>query len=86
MEDNKDDPNTEENNEFKDHILVNAVLAFTTYGLDPGSDVNMILGETFCSEEIDTARDVIWETCHEDTYLRRRTVILQTDELVNKLR
>ena len=88
MEGNKDDSNTEENNEFKDHILVKTVLSFTTYGLDTSSDinVNMILGETFCSEEIDTARDIFGRRVMRDTYLRRRTVMLQTDELVNKLR
>ena len=66
MEGIKDYSNTETNNDSKEHILVNTVLAFITYGLDTGSDinVNMIPGKTFCSEEIDTARDVLWETCH----------------------
>ena len=67
MEGNTDDSNTEENNELKDHILVNTMLAFITYGLDTGFEVNvnMILGEIFCSEEIDTDRYVPWETCPE---------------------
>ena len=85
MEGSKDDSNTEENNEFKYHILVNTVLAFTTYGLDTASDVNvnMILGETFCSEEIDTARDVLWETCHEG-YLPEKKNRHTTDRRTGK--
>ena len=85
MEGNKYDSNTEENNEFKDHILVNTILAFTTYGLNTGSDVNvnMTLGETFCSEEIDTARDVFWETCHEG-YLPEKKNRHTTDRRTGK--
>ena len=85
MEGNKDYSNTEENIEFKDHILVNTVFAFTTYGLDTGSDVNvnMILGETFCSEEIDTARYVLWETCHEG-YLHEKKNRHTTDRRTGK--
>ena len=85
MEGNKDYSNTEENIEFKDHILVNPVFAFTTYGLDTGSDVNvnMILGETFCSEEIDTARYVLWETCHEG-YLPEKKNRHTTDRRTGK--
>ena len=43
------------------------MLVVINYGLDTGSDVNinMILGATFCSEEIETARDVPCETCYE---------------------
>ena len=61
MEGHKDDSNTEENNELKDHILVNTVLSFTRFGHDTVSDVNvnMTMGETFCSEEID---DRYWQT------------------------
>ena len=83
MEGNKDDSNTEEDNEFKDHILVNTVLAFTMYGLDTGSDVNMIMGETFCSEDIDTARDVLWETYHEG-YLHEEKSRHTTDRRTGK--
>ena len=52
----------------------NTVLAFTTYGLDTCSDVNvnMILWETCCSEEIDTAREVLWQTCHEGHFPEKR--------------
>ena len=72
-------------NEFKGHILVNTVLAFTTYGLDTGSDVNvnMILGGTFCSEEIYTARDVLWETFHEG-YLPEKKHRHTTDRRTGK--
>ena len=64
-----DEENNEEN-EFKDQIMVNTVLAFTAYGLDTGTDINVsrILGETFRPEEIDSARDLLWDRCH-DGYL-----------------
>ena len=41
-----------ETNEFKDRVTINAVLAFTTYGLDTGSDANVqkIRNETLSLE------------------------------------
>ena len=89
MEGNKDYSNTEDNNELKDHIMVNTVLAFTTYGLDTDSDVtvNMILGKhSGQKRSILLPVTFFGRRVMRDTYLRRRTVILQTDKLVNKLR
>ena len=61
MEGNKDNSNTKQNNELYWSTQCSVVIS---YGLDTGSDVNinMILGATFCSEEIETARDVPCET------------------------
>ena len=46
--------NETETNEFKDRVTINAVLAFTAYGLDTGSDAN-VLNETFSLEEVKSA-------------------------------
>ena len=53
--------------EFKDRITINAVLAFTAYSLDTGSDANVqkILNETFSLKEVKSARTTLWELCHE---------------------
>ena len=57
-------------NEFKGQILNNAVLAFTAYGLDTGSDDNVqkVINETFTLEEVKCARTALWDMCH-DGYL-----------------
>ena len=54
-------------NEFIDKVIINAVLVFTAYGLDTGSDANVqkILIETFSLEEVKSARITLWELCHE---------------------
>ena len=54
-------------NEFVDKVIINAVLAFTAYGLDTGSNANVqkILNETFSLEEVKSARTTLWELCHE---------------------
>ena len=86
MEGNKNDSNTKEINEFKDHATGQYTARVNYYiGLDTGSDVNvnMILGETFCSEEIDTAHDVLWETCHEG-YLPEKKNCHTTDRRTGK--
>ena len=59
--------NGTETNEFIDKVIINAVLAFTAYGLDTGSDANVqkILNETFSLEEAKSARTTLWELCHE---------------------
>ena len=59
--------NETKTNEFKDRVTINAVLAFTAYGLDTGSDANVqkILNETFSLEEVKSARTTLWELCHE---------------------
>jgi len=79
-----DEENNEEN-EFKDQIMVNTVLAFTAYGLDTGTDLNVsrILGETFRPEEIDAARDLLWDRCH-DGYLPEKRNRHNTDKRTGK--
>ena len=53
--------------EFRDKVMNNAVLVFTAYSLDTGSDANVqrILNETFSLEEVKPARTTLWELCHE---------------------
>ena len=59
--------NGTETNEFIDKVIINAVLAFTAYGLDTGSVANVqkILNETFSLEEVKSASTTLWELCHE---------------------
>ena len=59
--------NETETNEFKDRVTINSVLAFTSYGLDTGSDANVqkILNKTFSFEEVKSARTTLWELCYE---------------------
>ena len=49
---------------------MNAVLAFTAYGLDTGSNENVqkVMNETFTLDEVKQARTILWEMCH-DGYL-----------------
>ena len=65
--------------------MVNTVLAFTAYGLDTGTDINVsrILGETFRPEEIDSARDLLWDSCH-DGYLPEKKNRHNTEKRTGK--
>ena len=59
--------NGPETKEFKDRVIINAVLAFTAYDLNTGSNANVqkIHDETF-SLEVKSARTILWELCHEE--------------------
>ena len=59
--------NGTETNEFIDKVIINAVLAFTAYGLDTVAMqmCKKILNETFSVVEVKSARTTLWELCHE---------------------
>ena len=53
--------NGTETNKFIGKVIINAVLAFTAYGLDTGSDTNVqtILNKTFSLEDVKSARTTL---------------------------